>query len=370
MDAQPGPGDGPQPGPGDGGAQPVGPQWDPSYLPPFFKGNAEEDFNQWCRKLEIAVQNYPTGAPPLANALPSRLDGKAFTFWDSLPVATRENFDLAKNALARVFGRTSQMRKIRDFSLSRPRLPKEPLEIYAAAIREMVNTAFAGDYDYGPHFREHEYLRRFLTGLEPDMQMKCREHGPQNLNEALAIAQRLEFAQSTIKTQQPSFTQDTVSAFNSNSPKSVRKKQDSELSELMDQLSLLNKRLDRLEDTRNAHFPRRSESPYRRRSNSISPSRRNRSYRSPSPRERYDRRRSVSPVDRDRDREYDRPSRRDSYDHRKSSPDRMYRDNDRFSDSPRRARARVHWKDDEYHRDSGNDKWSPKRIDRRPNWTK
>jgi hypothetical protein len=52
-------------GPGDGGHAneggnvPVGPVWDPSYLPPFFKGIAEEDFNQWCRKLEIAVKNYP-----------------------------------------------------------------------------------------------------------------------------------------------------------------------------------------------------------------------------------------------------------------------------------------------------------------------
>ena len=67
-------------------------------------------------------------------------------------------------------------------------LPNEPLEIYAAAIREMVNTAFSGTYDYGPQFREHEYLRRFVQGLDQDTQTKCREHGPQNLNYALTIA--------------------------------------------------------------------------------------------------------------------------------------------------------------------------------------
>jgi len=101
-------------GPGEGGnappPPPAGPHWDPSYLPPYFKGNADEDFNQWCRKLEIAIQNYPVGAPSLAHALPSKLDGKAFAFWDSLPAQTRENFQEAKNALARVFGRTNQLR--------------------------------------------------------------------------------------------------------------------------------------------------------------------------------------------------------------------------------------------------------------------
>ena len=76
--------DPPEPGQGmgndgvDNNIEPTQPHWDPSYLPQYFKGNVDTDFNQWCRKLEIAVQNYPLGAPPLASALPSRLDGKAF----------------------------------------------------------------------------------------------------------------------------------------------------------------------------------------------------------------------------------------------------------------------------------------------------
>lgn len=419
-----------QPGPGEGNA---GPQWDPTYLPPYFTGKEDQDFNQWYRKLEIAVNNYPVGAPPLANALPSRLDGKAFAFWDQLPAATKQNHQQARNALARVFGHANQLQRIRDFSSSRPRLPNEPLEIYAASLRELVNSAFAGDFDYGDQFREHELLRRFLQGLEPCLQMKCREHGPQTLDQAIAVAQRLEFAQKAAQSQQPNFTQDTVNIVkcptSSNSNVSGN-----DMSMLVSQLSLLNQKLDVLKDmqlsdskpkyredrgkyqfkdesydrsrprTRDDRYYDRTRSPspgYRDRRKSLDREYSGNRYRSPENRNRMydtvgrDRGRSYDRQDRDRyfndrvgresrdasydrqfsyERRYDRPQFRDPKQHTERFP----REHSPVPRPQRGCSPNFHVGNSNsqsspkrvHWNNSGNDQWSPKRIVRRPNWNR
>ncbi|KAJ8030574.1 hypothetical protein HOLleu_27029 [Holothuria leucospilota] len=55
-------------------------------LPPHFLGSGNEDFMQWCRRMEVALDAAPNGVgADLAKLLPSRLGGAAFSFWDSLP---------------------------------------------------------------------------------------------------------------------------------------------------------------------------------------------------------------------------------------------------------------------------------------------
>ncbi len=206
--------------PDDGVAQ-VHVQWDPSYLPPLFYGKPEEDFLTWIRKLELAVQTYPHGAPPLPQLLGNRLDGKAFTYWEQLPQATKNNFENAKARLAEVYGKTAQLRKVRDYAYSRPRQVGESLDTYAADLRKLVDSAFSGDYDYGENFKDREVLRQFVRGLSPSLRKKCMEQGPQNIDAALTLAKRLEFASKFEESQQSavdqSITQTSVQAIHSSS---------------------------------------------------------------------------------------------------------------------------------------------------------
>ena len=60
--------------------------WDPSYLPKLFSGKPGEDFEQWCKKLELVIETYSQGAPTLSQALGSCLSDDAFDYWDQLPL--------------------------------------------------------------------------------------------------------------------------------------------------------------------------------------------------------------------------------------------------------------------------------------------
>lgn len=248
------------PDPDEGIVQPV---WDPVYLPTAFSGKEQEDFNQWYRKLEIVIKNYPRGAPTLLQAIPSRLEGKAFAYWDQLPEATKANLQRTRDALSGVFGQTTRNQKVRDFSYSRPRVQGESLEIYAALVREMINTAFTGDYDYGEQFKEKETLRRFIKGLDPVLQMKCREHGPTTVNDAIKIARRLELAQKVAQEQTPKFTPDSVHMVCSEKQISSIESSSSPMDSLISQLSQLNTKLDKLSESQNVCGISHQDHPYR-----------------------------------------------------------------------------------------------------------
>ena len=57
-----------------------------------------------------------------------------------------------------VFGQTSQIQKTRAFTPSRKRMVNEPIEMYAASVREIVDTGFVGEYGYGGQFRDRETM--------------------------------------------------------------------------------------------------------------------------------------------------------------------------------------------------------------------
>lgn len=386
------------------------PTWDPTYLPTPFSGKDGEDFNQWFRKLDIVINNYPRGAPTVLKALPSRLEGKAFSYWDQLPDETKQDLELTKKSMCKAFGQTTQIQKVRDFSYSRPRVVGESLEIYAAAVKEMINTAFVGDFDYGDQFKEKETLRRFLQGLDPSLQVKCREHGPKTLDEAVVIARRLEFAQKSVQSQGVTFSKDSVSVITSS---------DDDIKSLASQLSVLNTKLDSLvasnskidhghqqyqrSPSQGEHYSRRdrydsrtkfhdgyrskdrnfhslrskSPSPHGRSDHrsahsnmhsNRSPSSHSYYARSPSSQPRYrspasySHYRSPSPYAREH--RSPSPNRRshDSYQPRHKSPSMYMYDKPYRGQSPRNSYSLSS------NRDSGNGYWSPMRAARRPNW--
>lgn len=230
---------------------PPQPQWDPSYLPSSFSGAPHEDFDSWFRKLQIVLTSYPNGAPTVLQALPSRLEGKAFAYWDQLPQAHKNNLERTQQAMRNVFGQTSQIQRTRDFTPSRKRLENEPIEMYAASVREIVNTAFVGEYDYGDQFRDREMMRRFIQGLDPQLQIKCREHGPINLGQAIVIARRVESAVKAAQSQQPEFKADTVNVIGpcQSVLQAPEKSSSASINSLMAQMTLINDRLDTISNT-------------------------------------------------------------------------------------------------------------------------
>ena len=52
----------------------------PIELPQPFSGAEAENFNQWCRRFEVAMA--ASNDTELTKRLPTKLNGPAFTFWE------------------------------------------------------------------------------------------------------------------------------------------------------------------------------------------------------------------------------------------------------------------------------------------------
>ena len=97
----------------------------------------------------------------LVQLLPSRLTGSAFLLWDSLPTETKNDFGMVKRKLSNIFSKKDEVSSFRSVLTARPRLSREPLEVYVAALRRLTLAAF-------PHFDSTAMTMRssgvFLSG--------------------------------------------------------------------------------------------------------------------------------------------------------------------------------------------------------------
>ncbi len=100
-----------------------------------------------------------------------------------------------------VFGRTTFLATFQTFLNARPRKPQEPLEVYGAELTNLVTEAFP---QYDAAARNCEIFRRFVTGLDPSLQLKIHEHGAVTLDNALKVATQCEHAQLAISVANPS----------------------------------------------------------------------------------------------------------------------------------------------------------------------
>ncbi len=132
----------------------------------------------------------------LAAILPTRLSGDALAYWLSLSPDIQQNYELCVAALNDVFGRKQFLLHFQTFVNARPRMPKEPLEVFAAEITRLVLEAFP---NYEQSAIAMERFRRFVAGLDPVIQAKCHEHGATSIEEALAIACKWERAQEVLR---------------------------------------------------------------------------------------------------------------------------------------------------------------------------
>lgn len=237
-------------------------EWDPSYLPQFYSGKQGDDFDTWCRKIELAVQNYAHGAPELHHALASRLDGPVFEFWDQLPEDIKNNFQQSKLAISEVFGKNAQRRKVREFTFTRTKTDKESFEMYAASIFKTVNSAFVGVHNYGEVFKQREVLRLFIKGLPAPLQMKCMEQGPQTLQEAMNIVKRIERAKEFAEMQQGNIpkTESTVSGIDMH----VDSKVNTEVEQLISMVKDLTTEVKEVKAIQNKGRDRSIDLPYHR----------------------------------------------------------------------------------------------------------
>lgn len=172
-------------------------------LPPCFHGDGKdkESFSLWKARLELAVRACPASQQQdLATILPTRLSGDALAYWLSLPPATQTDYDACVSRLTDVFGGKQFLQHFQTFVNARQRMPKEPLEVFAAEITRLVFEAFP---NYGGPAIAMERFRRFVAGLDPVLQVKCHEHGATTLEEALAVACKWERAQEALRLAQP-----------------------------------------------------------------------------------------------------------------------------------------------------------------------
>ena len=163
-------------------------------LPEVFTGEDGKDFHQWIRRFEVAAEAFSDSSTKLHSLLPARLAGSAFTVWESLTESEKKDFKKVKEKLSQVFGRTQLIDTFKSCITARTRRPGEPLEVFAAAIASMVEEAFP-NYD-GPA-KAGEKFRRYIAGLDKNLQVKIHEMGGSNFEEALKIALRVERAGQT-----------------------------------------------------------------------------------------------------------------------------------------------------------------------------
>lgn len=163
-------------------------------LPAPFSGDNAEPFGLWIQRFEVAL-NVSTTPPDKAKLLPAKLTGPAFAYWQSLSPAVKADYDLTKASLSAVFGRATFLATFQTYLNARPRKPQEPLEVYAAELTSLVTEAFP---QYDVTARNCEIFRRFVTGLDPALQLKIHEHGAVTLDSALKIASQCERAQLAI----------------------------------------------------------------------------------------------------------------------------------------------------------------------------
>lgn len=168
-------------------------------LPPSFHGNGKdkESFSLWKARLELAVKACADGQQQdIATILPTRLSGDALAYWLSLSPEVQQNYEQCTAKLNDVFGRKEFLLHFQTFVNARQRLPREPLEVYAAEVTRLVLEAFP---NYGAPAIAMERFRRFIAGMDPILQAKCHEHGATTLEEALTIACKWERAQEALR---------------------------------------------------------------------------------------------------------------------------------------------------------------------------
>ncbi|KAL6466207.1 hypothetical protein MHYP_G00263400 [Metynnis hypsauchen] len=160
-------------------------------LPAPFTGDSLEPFSSWIQRFEVALE-VSTAHLEKAKLLAARLSGPAFAYWQSLPAQVKFDYDQAKAKLNAVFGQTQFLATFQTHLNARPRRPQEPLEVYAADLTNLVADAFPL---YGSEAQNCEVFRRFVTGLDPSLQLKIHEHGAVTLEAALKVATQCERAQ-------------------------------------------------------------------------------------------------------------------------------------------------------------------------------
>lgn len=169
-------------------------------LPPAFKGDGTESFTSWSRRFEVAVQAMSSTDTDLytvmASVLPTRLADAAFLYWDSLPSSIQKDYDSVKEKLRDVFGPIYSLPFFQTHVNARPRRPGESLDVYSADITRLVLEAFP-NYDHNA--LEGEKFRRFVAGLDPNLQSKVHEMGAEDLEDALRIASRCERARAALQ---------------------------------------------------------------------------------------------------------------------------------------------------------------------------
>ncbi|KAL0154104.1 hypothetical protein M9458_050563, partial [Cirrhinus mrigala] len=168
-------------------------------LPPCFHGDGrdKDSFSLWKARLELAVKACADAqTQDLTAILPTRLSGDALAYWLSLFPDIQQNYELCVAALNYVFGRKQFLLHFQTFVNARPRMPTEPLEVFAAEITRLVLEPFP---NYGECAIAMERFRRFVAGLDPVLQAECHVHGATSLEDALAIACKWERAQEVLR---------------------------------------------------------------------------------------------------------------------------------------------------------------------------
>ena len=154
--------------------------------PSVYSGKLSEDFAQWvCQFRAIASLNH-WHSDELPKILPLYLQDVALTYFQSLPVDIRENFEQAVSALKNRFDdqtiRTSLHMQLR----SQKQSLTQSVDDYCFSLEKLFLRLNINDDFYK--------LLLFVEGLQSNIQLEIRKLGPLTYEEAKTIARNVEAA--------------------------------------------------------------------------------------------------------------------------------------------------------------------------------
>jgi hypothetical protein len=153
-----------------------------------FTGEGTELFTNWVQSLEDVLDlSAPMNAEMKANHLKFYLKGFSRVYFDGLDENIRKDFAQAKTALKAKFEGDRTKAKAEEALGSL--YQRGTVSELAVEVRRLVDAATSGDADA---VRERKMKGEFIRKLKPELKFEVKMKQPDNFEEALEIAMRVE----------------------------------------------------------------------------------------------------------------------------------------------------------------------------------
>ena len=144
-------------------------------LPEVFTGDDGQDFRQWVKRFEVALEVVPDAPSCMHVLLPSCLAGSAFTVWESFDQSRQKDFSEVKRVLSAIFGRGSP----------------NTSQVFSNATRLTPSTEYS-DVDSAAYIKQDHILATTPPDVEREPQVAATTNICDMLQQVILRLERVE----------------------------------------------------------------------------------------------------------------------------------------------------------------------------------